>query len=369
MVLDEIKGTDRTVLVAMSGGVDSSVAAALLKQRGFKVVGITMKIWECGEQWRGCCGISGVDDARRVAQRLGIPHYVLDLRDAFEELIIKPFCDAYLEGKTPNPCILCNRWLKFGELLRKADQLGIRYVATGHYARIQYDRVHQAYLLKKGADRAKDQSYFLYVLGQGQLRRTLFPVGDLTKSRVRKLAKHLGLHVAHKPGSQEICFVTDGNYRDFVIKRTGVTQKPGPILGKDGNVLGQHNGIVSYTIGQRRRIGISAGKPLYVVAIDKERNAVIVGQREDIFCSEFIGEQAAFVCGIPPTEVVRARVRMRYRQPTVWATIVPESAVRVRVVLDEPKWGIAPGQAAVFYRGDTVLGGATIDSTVKVGIE
>jgi len=362
-----MKSAGKTVLVAMSGGVDSSVAAAVLKEQGFEVVGVTMKIWDCGEEWTGCCGVAGVEDARRVAHHLGIPHYVIDLRDAFEELIIKPFCEAYLEGKTPNPCVLCNKWLKFGELLKKADKLGIQYVATGHYARIEYDGDHQVYLLKKGRDRNKDQSYFLYMLGQEQLRRTIFPVGGMTKSEVRRRARRLGLHIAHKPGSQEICFVPNGNYRDFVIKWSGVVQKPGPILGVDGRVIGEHQGIISYTIGQRRGLGVSAGKPLYVVAIDKARNAVIVGSREDVFCREFLCDEVTFVSGYQPSSMLRGQVRVRYRQPTTWARIIPSGHEAVRVVLDKPKWGVAPGQAAVFYRRDVVIGGGTIRSTVRAG--
>ncbi len=361
------KGQGRQVLVAMSGGVDSSVAAALLEEKGYEVVGVTMKIWECGEDWTGCCGVRGVEDARRVAHSLDIPHYVIDLQKVFEEKVIRPFCDAYLEGKTPNPCILCNRYVKFGELLRKANELGIPYVATGHYARVDYDIKRGVYLLRKGRDRGKDQSYFLYVLTQEHLRRTLFPVGDLTKLEVRKKARDLGLHVAEKRGSQEICFVADGNYRNFVIKRTGVIPEPGPILSKDGSILGQHSGIISYTIGQRRGLRISAREPLYVIAIDRSSNAVIVGGREDVYCREFIGEDVTFVFANYRESPFRARVRVRYRQPTKSATINVEMDGRVRVVFDKPQWGIAPGQSAVFYDHDVVLGGAVIASTFRPG--
>ncbi|MFQ6133463.1 MAG: tRNA 2-thiouridine(34) synthase MnmA [Armatimonadota bacterium] len=354
-----------TVIVAMSGGVDSSVAAALLHQQGYRVIGVTMQIWprtEAGGNAApagGCCSAQAAQDARAVARRLGVPHHVFNLREAFEQTVIADFVSEYARGRTPNPCIRCNELVKFGELRRRASALGAQYVATGHYARIECDGAGGRFRLRRGVDPEKDQSYALYSMTQAQLAGTLMPLGGLTKGEVRELARQLGLPVAAKADSQEICFVTDDDYRRLIAQRQPQALRPGPILDREGNVLGQHAGTAGFTIGQRRGLGIGGGRRLYVVDIDPERNALIVGPAEDLLAQGCLVEAVNWVATDAPQEPLRAEVALRYRSRPVPALLEPGQGV-VEVAFERPAGAVAPGQAAVFYRGDEVLGGGTI---------
>lgn len=357
------------VVVAMSGGVDSSVAAALLKEQGYDVIGITMQIWPKSqedpgqEKPGGCCSLSAVDDARAVAHDLGIPYYVVNLRQTFEREVIEYFCREYAAGRTPNPCIVCNHRLKFSSLLEKALALEAQYVATGHYARVRYDAGRGRFVLLRAVDRKKDQSYALYGLNQYQLSHTLFPLGDLTKEETRHLAEQLNLPVAAKPESQEICFVPDDDYRGFLRTRIPGKIRPGPFLDGAGNVLGTHQGLPFYTIGQHRRLGLSAPGRLYVTGLDPERNAVILGPLEDLFRTELRASAVNWVSIAPPERPLEAEVRVRYNGPLTVAELYPENDGDLTVRFREPVRAITPGQAAVFYRGDEVLGGGTIVSS------
>ena len=353
------------VVAAMSGGVDSSVVAALLREQGYGVIGTTMQIQpssglaQQADRFGGCCGLDAVVDAKRVAHRLGIPHYVLNFRDVFARQVIADFSRQYRLGRTPNPCIRCNQFVKFDALLKRARDLGVSKVATGHYARI--DHSNGRYLLKKSTDRRKDQTYVLYVMTQEQLRSSLFPVGDLTKEEVRRIAGRLQLPVADKPESQEICFVPDNDYAAFLQEYTGAAATPGPIIDRRGNVLGQHRGIVSYTIGQRRGLGIASREPLYVVAIDHERNTITVGTREDVYATELTAARLNWISIEEPEGEMRVKAKIRYLHEEAEATVTPTGKDEVRVRFKEPQMAITPGQAIVFYDGDTVVGGGTIE--------
>ena len=361
------------VVVAMSGGVDSSVAAALLKEAGHQVIGVTMQIWPSDKPYQdrfgGCCGLSAVEDARRVAHRLGIPHYVMNFRDIFARKVIADFCQEYRRGRTPNPCIRCNQYLKFDALREKARGLGVDFIATGHHARIELDETSGKYLLKKGVDRQKDQSYFLYPITQEQLSHTLLPVGNFTKRKVREIAREKALPVAAKPESQEICFIPDDNYAEFLKDYIPQAAEPGPILDERGNVLGNHRGILSYTTGQRRGLGISAREPLYVIAIEPERNAIVVGMKERALGDELIASSLNWITITELTRPITARARIRYRHREAEATISPLGGDKVYVKFNEPQMAITPGQAVVFYDGDTIIGGGTIESARKKGKE
>jgi tRNA-uridine 2-sulfurtransferase len=367
------------IAVAMSGGVDSSAAAAILKAQGHDLVGFTMQLWN---QRRGinvdengdplpsrCCSLDDVYDARRVAEELGVPFYVLNLEREFERDVVQPFVSSYLSGETPIPCVSCNSRLKFASLDRLAASLGCEKVATGHYARVDYDAEANRYRLFRGRNPQKDQSYFLWELTQDQLSRALFPLGEMSKPEVREVARHRGLAVSEKAESQEICFVPDGNYSGFIdrylIAEHDEQRIPqaGELVDSEGNVVGRHSGIHRYTIGQRRGIGISHEQPLYVISIDERKNRVVVGSQEDLLRREFtaagvnwiaVEEGAAF-------DGVRADVRVRYRHQESPATITPLPSNRARIVFDEPQRAITPGQATVFYRGDEVLGGGWIE--------
>jgi tRNA-specific 2-thiouridylase len=364
------------IAVAMSGGVDSSAAAAILRDAGHELVGFSMQLWN---QRRGlnvdaegeplpsrCCSLDDVYDARRVAEELGFPFYVLNLEDDFERDVVKPFVESYLEGETPIPCVACNSRLKFASLDRLAQSLGCDKVATGHYARVRYDEAAQRYRLLRGQDERKDQSYFLWELTQGQLAHALFPLGEMSKAEVREVARQSGLAVAEKAESQEICFVPDGNYAGFIERYLAAegtadrTPDAGEIVSTSGEVLGTHQGIHRYTVGQRRGIGVSRALPLYVVRVDAAENRVVVGESDELLCAELTAARANWIAFDELDAPVRAEVRIRYRHTAAQATITPLPQGRVRVVFDEPQRAITPGQATVFYRGDEVLGGGWI---------
>lgn len=351
------------VAVALSGGVDSSVAAALLKEEGYQVIGVTMQIWPSGE-----LGKEVVSDAKRVADRLDIPHYVVDCRDIFTQKVIAHFCHEYSLGRTPNPCIRCNQFIKFGALLKRARELEADFIATGHYARIEKDAANGRYIIEKGSDHSKDQSYFLYAITQEQLGHSLFPLGELDKERVRRIAEELGLPVANRPESRDICFIPDSDYPKFLGEYAGGAARPGPILDRQGTILGEHKGLIFYTIGQRKGLGISAREPLYVVAINRERNAVIVGSKKETYGSELIASELNWLAIEEPKQPIRVKARIRYRHQEAGATVIPAGEDRVQVTFEEPQMAVTPGQAVVFYDEDTVIGGGSIEQ-VKLEIQ
>ncbi|HHV62885.1 MAG TPA: tRNA 2-thiouridine(34) synthase MnmA [Firmicutes bacterium] len=360
------------VVVAMSGGVDSSIAAALLKERGYDVIGVTMQVWPRSSPGgttpvpeRSCCSLAAVEDARRVASRLDIPYYVLNMEEDFSREVIDYFCNEYIAGRTPNPCIVCNTRIKFGLLLDKARALGASYIATGHYARICYDPSTRRHLLKKARDRHKDQTYVLYNLTQDQLASTLMPLGEFTKDETRALAAKLGLRIADKPDSQEICFIPDNDYRRFLAERVPHSVNPGPILDLRGNVLGEHKGIAFYTIGQRKGLGISAREPLYVVALDRERNAVIVGTESEVYSQGLIAGSVNWIAIEELVGAREARAKIRYYTEPAHAVISPLKPGYVEVGFAEPQRAVTPGQACVFYDGDVVLGGGIIEASLR----
>jgi tRNA-specific 2-thiouridylase len=357
------------VVVAMSGGVDSSVVAALLKDQGYEVIGITMcfNLPDSSTSRPACCGIKAIEDARRVAHKIGIKHYVLNFKKALEEKVIKEFCREYLKGRTPNPCVRCNQHIKFDALLKKALSLGAKYLATGHYARIEKIQKskfkNQNYLLKKAMDLKKDQSYFLYRLGQDQLKTILFPLGNYTKDEVRKIAREFALPVADKLASQEICFLPDADYRRFLKAQIKTCIKPGPIIDKENNILGQHKGIAFYTIGQREGLGIAGSYPLYVIKINPKNNCITVGKKEDVYRAEFFIKDAHFILK-PRKKKVALKVRIRYNHPEAPARLVFLKN-KIKVKFKKPQFAITPGQSAVFYDKDTVLGGGIIDKILR----
>jgi tRNA-specific 2-thiouridylase len=350
----------------MSGGVDSSVAAALLAEAGHEVIGITMQVHPDDEEagaprrFGGCCGVEDVVDAGRVARTLGIPHYVANFRDLFAREVIEDFCREYLAGRTPNPCIRCNRYLKFDALLERARQLEADCVATGHYARIDYDTDVGRYRLLQGIDAGKDQSYVLYGMTQPQLAHSLFPVGELTKQEVREAAKRLDLPVAEKPESQEICFVADDDYARFVTNHTGRQPTPGPILDTAGRVVGRHHGIAAYTIGQRKGLGAANGRPRYVIAIDPTAGSLTVGDKADVYSDELTAAGLNWIAFDQLETPLPVKAKIRYRHEPAEATVTPLEGGEVRVTFQEPQAAIAPGQAVVFYDGASVIGGGSI---------
>ena len=364
------------IAVAMSGGVDSSAAAAILKEAGHELVGFTMQLWnqrrglsvgEDGEPLPSrCCSLDDVYDARRVAEDLGFPFYVLNLEREFERDVVEPFVQSYLEGETPIPCVACNSRLKFASLDRTALAVGCDKVATGHYARVRFDEAAGRYRLLRGLDARKDQSYFLWELTQDQLSRALFPLGEKQKPEVREVARRNNLYVAEKKESQEICFVPDGDYAGFIERyleaegREGERPARGEIVDTEGRVVGRHEGVHRYTVGQRRGLGVSRKLPLYVVRVEAENNRVVVGEAEELLSDEFTAAGVNWVAFDEPSEPVRAEVRVRYRHEEANATVTPLGAGRVRVRFDEPQRAVTPGQATVFYRGEEVLGGGWI---------
>lgn len=351
----------------MSGGVDSSIAAALLKEQGYDVTGVTMQIWPSDqphEEVEGsCCSLSAVEDARRVAQVLDIPYYVMNFRDLFAEKVIKSFCNEYIEGRTPNPCIACNRYIKFEAFLHKAKMLGADYIATGHYARIYYNEELGRYLLARSEDDNKDQTYALYGFTQEQLASTLMPLGEYKKPQIRELAAKLDLQVADKPDSQEICFVPNDDYKTF-LKEKNVELKPGPFLDTQGRVVGTHEGIANYTIGQRKGLGLALGKPVYVVKIDPEKNAVVVGDNTEVFGSSLISMDNNFILFPQLEKPMEVTAKVRYSAPAASAVIEPTKDGKVLVKFHKPQRAITPGQAVVFYKDNIVVGGGTIEKQI-----
>lgn len=350
----------------MSGGVDSSVTAALLLEQGYEVIGITMKIWPEGKGDKtregGCCSLSAVDDARHVANKLGIPYYVLNFQDIFEEKVINYFVDEYTQGRTPNPCIACNKFVKFDALLKKVISMESDYVATGHYAKIEFDENSGRYLIKKSDTEAKDQTYALYNLTQDQLKHTLMPLGYYqSKDKVREIADNLGLIVANKPDSQEICFVDDNNYAKFIEENTEYKSKPGNFVDVKGNVLGKHKGIIHYTVGQRKGLGIAFGKPMFVVAVDAKNNTVILGEDKQVYKDELTAHTVNFIPFDQLKEPMKVTAKIRYSAKHAPATITSLPNNRITVKFDEPQRAITPGQAVVFYDGDVLVGGGTIE--------
>jgi tRNA-specific 2-thiouridylase len=353
------------VVVGMSGGVDSSVAAYLLKQQGYDVVGVTMKVWpqDCISRAEDkCCGPSAIADARGVAHSLGIPHYVVDESDQFEKLVIDYFASEYQAGRTPNPCVMCNEKLKFGNLWAKARTLGAEYIATGHYAIIEHHDDGRA-VLRKGRDPRKDQSYFLFSLRQPQLRRALCPLGEMSKPEIRAIARSLGLKVADKVDSQEICFVPGNDYKAFLKAHFADSEKEfhaGGIYDKEGRFLAKHEGIEMFTIGQRKGLPGGSPKPLYVIDIDPETSSVIVGEAEDLIVDEFEVDRALWHESAEFNDIAELDVKIRYSHPGARATVFQVDENRARVRLHEPQRAVTPGQAAVFYDGDRVVGGGWI---------
>ena len=351
------------VVVAMSGGVDSSVAAALLVRAGYDVVGMMMRLWSDdaagGDEHNRCCTPAQMSDARRIADKLGIPFYVLDTKDIFRATVVQYFIDGHRAGNTPNPCLECNRRIRFDWLLKNALALDADYLATGHYARITQssDGIWQ---LRKGIDSNKDQSYVLSVMGQAQLARTMFPVGEYPKAEVRALAEELGLDVAGKKDSQDLCFLGNNDYRDFLRFHAPDVMSPGPIVTSAGDVLGEHDGLSNYTIGQRKGLGISFSEPLYVLEMNPYRNALVVGTRDELGRDRLVAEQVNWVSGVPSARSFRAEIKIRYQSQPQLATVVTLEDGRVRVEFDEPQRDITPGQAAVLYQDDLCLGGGVI---------
>lgn len=358
----------KTVVVAMSGGVDSSVTAALLKEQGYNLIGVTMQIWPEEEKNPaapgGCCNLSAVEDARRVAEKLDIPFYVMNFRPLFQTKVIDYFVQSYLAGKTPNPCIACNQEVKFAALLDKSRALGADYIATGHYARIAFDEHSQRFLMKKALDTHKDQTYVLYGFTQEQLAHTLLPLGDYTKPQIRQMARQMGLAVAEKPESQEICFVTDNDYRRFIKEKAAGKIIPGPMLDTTGRVIGRHQGIPFYTIGQRKGLGLALGHPAYVVAIDPVKNAVVIGDVADLTGHSLIASHNNYIFIDQLRQPMAVTVKIRYQSKEVPAMLVPLEDGLVRVDLQTPERAITPGQAVVYYAGENVVGGGIIEAAL-----
>ena len=349
-------------LIAMSGGVDSSVAAYLIKKQGYDCIGCTMKLYDNEDigisRNRTYCSLDDVEDARSVAYKIGMPYYVFNFSDGFREKVIEKFVRSYESGETPNPCIDCNRYMKFDKLYERAKILGCEYIVTGHYARIEeYDG---KYILKKALDETKDQSYVLYSLTQEQLAHTLFPLGNMRKTEVRKIAEEKGFLNAGKPDSQDICFVPDGKYAEFLEHFTGKAYPEGSFLSIDGTILGKHKGIVRYTVGQHKGLGISSEEPLYVKEINTKENTVTLCKEQELYSKEVIVRDINWIAGEAPKGEIRCKAKVRYRQKEQWATVMLIGETTVKIVFDEPQRAITPGQAAVLYNGDIVLGGGTI---------
>lgn len=355
-------GTAKKALIAMSGGVDSSVAALLTRAAGYECLGCTMRLYDNDEagipREKGCCSLADVEDARAVAHRLGMPYYVFNFCEDFRASVLQNFVDCYAAGRTPNPCIECNRTMKFAKLLDRAKVLGCDILVTGHYARIEFDG--EKYILKKACDPAKDQSYVLYMLGQEQLAYIRFPLGELTKAEVRALAEENGFVNAAKPDSQDLCFVPDGDYPAAIRRLTGRAPVPGDYLDEAGRVLGRHKGVEYYTVGQHKGLGLSTDEPLYVLAIDAKANTVTLGPNAVLFKRAAQVAHINWVAGAAPAGALRCAAKVRYRQAEQPATVTPTGPDTAVLEFDAPQRAITPGQAAVFYDGDTVLGGGIL---------
>ena len=352
------------VVVGMSGGVDSSVAAYLLKQQGYEVIGVTMQIWQkednqTVEENGGCCGLSAVEDARRVAQMLDIPYYVMNFREEFDQKVIRYFMREYLNGRTPNPCIACNRYVKWESLLQRSMQIGADYIATGHYARIEQLK-NGRYAIRNSVTAAKDQTYALYNLTQEQLMRTKMPVGAYEKSQIRAIAEELGLYVAHKPDSMEICFVPDQDYARFIEENSGKKIPEGNFVTTDGKIVGRHRGITHYTVGQRKGLNLSMGKPVFVLEIRPETNEVVIGDGTEVYADRLICSDLNFmsVPDFPDDFPVVAKIRYNHRGTKAHVRRIDVD--RAEVLFEEPVRAVTPGQAVVFYDGEYVAGGGTI---------
>ena len=355
---------NKRALIAMSGGVDSAVAALLMKEQGFDCIGITMRLFANNDigadTSRSCCSLEDAVHAEQAANRLDIPFYVFNMAEEFKAQVIERFITEYQQGGTPNPCIDCNRFIKFEKLFSRAIQLGMDCVATGHYAQVEQDSVTGRFLLKKAADPAKDQSYVLYAMTQDQLRHTIFPLGELTKLEVRAIAAKNGFSNAEKPDSQDICFVHDGDYAAFIAQYTGQKYPEGNFLDGDGKVIGQHKGHIKYTIGQRKGLGIAFGKPMYVCAKNTEDNTVTLCENEALFTKAFYAKDFNWIPFNMPDGPIRAKAKIRYNQKEQWATAQVTNDDKVCIEFDQPQRAIAKGQAVVLYNGDIVVGGGTI---------
>ena len=352
----------KKALIAMSGGVDSSLAAKLMIDNGFECIGCTMKLYHNedigAEHTRTCCSLDDVEDARSVSYKLSMPYYVFNFTDDFRDKVIGKFVQSYENGLTPNPCIDCNRYLKFDRLYNRAKILGCDYIVTGHYARIE--ERDGKFILKKAIDQTKDQSYVLYSLTQEQLAHTLFPLGNLRKTEVRKLAEESGFVNADKPDSQDICFVPGGDYAEFIERYTGEKYPCGDFVSTEGKVLGRHKGTVRYTVGQRKGLGLSLPEPMYVQSIDTENNKVVLGKESELYTKEATVKDFNWISGEEQRTEIRCKVKIRYRQDEKRAVVIPKPDKTVQIIFDEPQRAITPGQAAVLYDGDILLGGGTI---------
>ena len=352
------------VVVGMSGGVDSSVAAWLLKEQGYDVIGVTMQIWqdednEVQEENGGCCGLSAVDDARRVASSIGIPYYVMNFKQEFQKNVIDYFTEEYLNGRTPNPCIACNRYVKWEALLQRSLSIGADYIATGHYARI--DKLPNGrYAIRRSATLAKDQTYALYNLTQEQLAHTLMPVGNYSKDKIREMAEEIGLQVANKPDSQDICFVPDGDYATYIEENSDAKITPGNFVLSDGTVVGKHKGIIHYTVGQRKGLGLALGYPAFVLEIRPETDEVVIGTYEESLTHTLRANELNFMSVEDITEPIRVFAKIRYNHKGAWCTVEKTGEDEITCTFDEPIRAVTPGQAVVLYDGEYVLGGGTI---------
>ena len=346
----------KKVLLGMSGGVDSSVAAILLKEQGYEVLGATMMLWEDKENSEGCGSAVAAKEAEELCKELGIKHYILDFKEEFKNCVIKNFIKTYNQAMTPNPCIECNKHMKFNYFYKKALELGCEYIATGHYAKTEYNKEYNQYVLKKSNAGKKDQSYVLYNIPNEIISKVLFPLGEFeNKEQIRQIAEKHGLNVANKPDSQEICFIPDNDYAKFLKKNSEDKQLPGNIVNKNGKILGKHNGLINYTVGQRKGLGISNATPLYVIELSKEKNEVVVGEEKDIYSSELYAKDINYTLHIPIKERIKIQAKIRYNANASNATLYELQENKVKIEFDEPQRAITKGQSVVFYIEDIVL--------------